>query len=72
MTAQQLIDCITEACIVEHSIEELANILHKSAAYIRNEFIPNLVADGILLPTKPQHSQGQTYITNPKYNKKKL
>ena len=69
MSAQQLIDCITEVCMVEHSIEELANILHKSAAYIRNEFIPNLVADGILLPTKPQHSQGQTYITNPKYNK---
>ena len=69
MSAQYMKECILEACIVEHSVEELAILLHKSSAYIRNEFIPELVADGILLPTKPQHSKGQTYITNPKYNK---
>ena len=69
MTSQYMKECIIEACIVEHSIEELATLLSKSPAYIRNEFIPSLVEDGILLPTKPRHTQGQTYITNPKYNK---
>lgn len=69
MTSQQLIDCIVEVCIVEHSVEELSNLLHKSAAYLRNEVIPNLVDEEILIPTKPRHTRGQTYITSPKYRK---
>ena len=69
MTSQEVEELIAEVCIVEHSIDELAILLKKTSKHLRNRFIPNLVADGILLPTKPRHSQGQTYITNPKYNK---
>ena len=69
MTEKQIQECIVEACIVEHSVEELAQLLQKSVTHIRNRFITNMVADGILLRTKPSHSPGQTYMTNPKYNK---
>ena len=69
MTEQQLQECIVEACYVEHSIEELAKLLGKSESHIRNRFITNMVADGILLRTKPVHSSGQTYMTNPKLDK---
>ena len=69
MQKEQIIDCIIEACIVEHSIDELADLLNKTSAYLRNFIIPDLVEDGVLLPTKPRHSPGQTYITNPKYRK---
>lgn len=66
MLPAQIRECIIEACIVEHSIEELALLLNKTPAHLRNRFIPNLVADGTLLPTKPRHTKGQTYMTNPK------
>lgn len=66
MSPAQIRECIIEACIVEHSIEELALLLNKTPAHLRNRFIPNLVADGTLLPTKPRHTKGQTYMTNPK------
>ena len=33
------------------------------------EFITNMVADGTLLRTKPSHTPGQTYMTNPKLDK---
>lgn len=69
MQPNQIWDCIIEVCIVEHSVEELAHLLHKSVTHIRNRFITDMVADGILLPTKPRHSPGQTYFTNPKYRK---
>ena len=69
MISQEVEELIAEVCIVEHSIDELAILLNKTSKHLRNRFIPNLVADGILLPTKPRHSQGQTYITNPKYNR---
>ena len=69
MTNMQIRELIIEACIVEHSVEELAQLLHKSVTHIRNCFITDIVADGILLPTKPRHSPGQTYITNPKLDK---
>ena len=69
MSPAQIRECIIEACIVEHSIEELALLLNKAPAHLRNRFIPNLVADGILLPTKPRHAKGQTYMTNPKLDK---
>ena len=69
MSPQQIKECIIEACIVEHSVDELAKLLNKVPGHLRNRFIPELVADGILLPTKPRHSPGQTYMTNPKYNK---
>ena len=69
MTEQQLQECIIEACYVEHSIEELAKLLEKSESHIRNRFITKMVADGILLRTKPEHSLGQTYMTNPKLDK---
>ena len=71
MKPDDMRDCIIEACIVEHTIEELAKLLNKSESHIRNHFITNMVADGILLPTKPRHSPGQTYITNPKYKNSK-
>jgi len=67
MTPAQLRECIIDACIVEHSVDELANLLHKTPKYLRDKFIPELVADGILLPTKPRHSPRQSYFTNPKY-----
>jgi len=67
MKKEQIVDCIIEACIVEHTIDELADLLNKTSAYLRNFIIPDLVADGILLPTKPRHSPGQSYFTNPKY-----
>ena len=69
MTEQQLRECIVEACYVEHSVEELAKLLKKSESHTRNRFITNMVADGILLRTKPEHSSGQTYMTNPKFGK---
>ena len=69
MSEQQLRECIIEACYVEHSIEELSKLLQKSESHIRNRFITNMVADGILLRTKPEHSSGQTYMTNPKLDK---
>jgi hypothetical protein len=69
MTEQQLQECIVEACYVEHSIEELDKLLGKSESHIRNRFITNMVAVGILLRTKPEHSSGQTYMTNPKLDK---
>ncbi len=66
MTKEQLRECIIEVCIVDHSIDELATLLRKSPDYLQNSIIPDLVADGILLRTKPSHSPGQTYMTNPK------
>jgi hypothetical protein len=69
MRKKQIQDCIIEACIVEHSIDELATLLKKSSDYLQNFIIPELVADGILLRTKPSHSPKQTYMTNPKYKK---
>lgn len=66
MTKEQLRECIIEACVVDHSIDELATLLKKSQDYLQNSVIPDLVADGILLRTKPRHSPGQTYMTNPK------
>ena len=69
MSPQQIKECIIEACVVEHSIDELAKLLNKVPGHLRNRFIPELVADGILLPTKPRHSPGQTYMTNPKLDK---
>jgi predicted HTH transcriptional regulator len=69
MSPQQIKECIIEACVVEHSVDELAKLLNKTPGHLRNRFIPELVADGILLPTKPRHSPGQTYMTNPKLDK---
>jgi predicted HTH transcriptional regulator len=69
MTKEQLRECIIEACIVDHSINELATLLKKNSDYLKNFIIPELVADGILLRTKPSHSPGQTYMTNPKHSK---
>ena len=69
MSAEELIACIVEACIVEHSVDELGALLKKAPKHLRDRFIPQLVEDGILLPTKPRHSPGQTYFTNPKYRK---
>ena len=69
MTKAQLRECIIEMCIVDHSIDELATLLKKSPDYLLNFVIPELVADGILLRTKPSHSPGQTYMTNPKLDK---
>ena len=69
MTNMQIRELIIEACIIEHSVEELAQLLHKSVTHIRNRFITDMVADGILLPTKPRHSPGQTYMTNLKLDK---
>ena len=69
MTKEQLRECIIEVCIVDHSIDELATLLRKSPDYLQNSIIPDLVADGILLRTKPSHSPGQTYMTNPKLDK---
>ncbi len=71
MTSEELIACIVEACIVEHSVDELGALLNKTSKYLSDRFIPQLVEDGILLPTKPRHSPGQTYITNPKYKNTK-
>ena len=71
MTKEQLRECIIDACVVDHSIDELAALLKKSPDYLQNSVIPELVADGILLRTKPRHSPGQTYMTNPKLDKKK-
>ena len=69
MRKKQIQDCIIEACIVDHSIDELAALLKKSPDYLLNFVIPELVAEGILLRTKPSHSPGQTYMTNPKLDK---
>jgi len=70
MTKEQLQECIIEACVVDHSIDELATLLKKNSDYLQNSIIPELVSDGILLRTKPSHSPKQTYMTNPKYGKK--
>ena len=67
MKPEQIRACIIEACIVEHSTEELAALLHKAPAYLRNFIIPDLITEGVLLRTKPRTANGQTYITNPKY-----
>ena len=69
MRKKQIQDCIIEACIVDHSIDELAKLLKKSPDDLLNFVIPELVADGILLRTKPSHTPGQTYMTNPKIDK---
>lgn len=69
MTKEQLRECIIEECVVDHSIDELATLLKKSPDYLQNFMIPNLVADGTLLRTKPSHTPGQTYMTNPKLDK---
>ena len=69
MTKEKLWECIIEACVVDHSIDELATLLKKSPDYLQNFVIPDLVADGTLLRTKPSHSPGQTYMTNPKLDK---
>ena len=69
MTKEQMRECIVEVCIVDHSIDELAMLLKKSPDYLLNFVIPELVADGTLLRTKPRHSPGQTYMTNPKLDK---
>lgn len=69
MTKEELRECIVEACIVDHSIEELATLLKRSPDYLQNFIIPDLVADGTLLRTKPSHTPGQTYMTNPKLDK---
>jgi Predicted transcriptional regulator containing an HTH domain and an uncharacterized domain shared with the mammalian protein Schlafen len=69
MTKEELRECIVEVCIVDHSIEELATLLKRSPDYLQNFIIPDLVADGILLRTKPSHTPGQTYMTNPKLDK---
>ena len=69
MTKVQLRECIIEACVVDHSIDELATLLKKSPDYLQNFVIPDLVADGTLLRTKTSHSPGQTYMTNPKLDK---
>ena len=69
MTKEQLRECIIEACVVDHSIDELATLLKKSPDYLQNFVIPDLVADGTLLRTKPSHSPGQTFMTNPKLGK---
>lgn len=67
MPKTELEQCILRICIVEHSIDELADILNRKEPYLRNEIIPNLVEAGKLLPMKPKHSPGQRYLTNPKY-----
>lgn len=69
MTKEQLRECIIEVCVVDHSIDELAALLKKSPDYLQNFVIPDLVADGTLLRTKPSHAPGQTYMTNPKLDK---
>ena len=69
MTKEQLRECIIEVCVVDHSIDELAALLKKSPDYLQNIVIPDLVADGTLLRTKPSHTPGQTYMTNPKLDK---
>lgn len=62
-------ECIIEACIVDHTIDELSALLNKTSDYLRNFIIPDMVAEGTLLPTKPRHTPGQTYMTNPKLDK---
>ena len=69
MTKEQLRKCIIEVCVVDHSIDELAALLKKSPDYLQNFVIPDLVADGTLLRTKPSHAPGQTNMTNPKLDK---
>ena len=69
MTQEQVRACIIEACVVEHSVEELAALLHKTPKYLRNFIIPDMIVEGILLRTKPRTANGQTYFTNPKYRK---
>lgn len=43
-------ECIIEACIVDHTIDELSALLNKTSDYLRNFIIPDMVADGTLLP----------------------
>ena len=63
MSKELIRECIVEACVVEHSVDELSALLNKSPNYLRNFIIPDMIAEGILLRTKPEHSRGQTYIT---------
>lgn len=58
MTKEQLRECIIKACVVDYSIDELAALLKKSPDYLQNFMLPDLVADGTLLCTKPSHSPG--------------
>lgn len=60
-------DCILRLCIIEHSTEEIANVLQKDVRYLRNEIIPPLVQEGKLLPTKQKTDPSQCYITHPKW-----
>jgi len=64
MSKEQIRACIIEACIVEHSINELSALLNKTPDYLRNFIIPDMIAEGILLRTKPEHTRGQTYISS--------
>ncbi len=63
MSKELIRECIVEACVVEHSVDELSALLNKTPNYLRNFIIPDMIAEGILLRTKPEHSRGQTYIT---------
>jgi len=63
MSKELIRECIAEACVVEHSVDELSALLNKTPNYLRNFIIPDMIAEGILLRTKPEHSRGQTYIT---------
>lgn len=64
MSKEQIRACIIEACIVEHSINELSALLNKTPDFLRNFIIPDMIAEGILLRTKPEHTRGQTYISS--------
>lgn len=64
MSKELIRACIIEACIVEHSINELSALLNKTPDYLRNFIIPDMIAEGILLRTKPEHTRGQTYISS--------
>ena len=59
----------TAGLLIANTAPKIINAGEKTPAHLRNRFIPNLVADGILLPTKPRHTKGQTYMTNPKLDK---
>lgn len=63
MSKELIRESIVEACVVEHSVDELSALLNKTPNYLRNFIIPDMIAEGILLRTKPEHSRGQTYIT---------
>ena len=71
MSKQLIRECIVEACIVEHTIDELSALLNKTPNYLRNFIIPEMIAEGLLLRTKPEHTRGQTYISSSNLDKKK-